>query len=309
MIAVLIALTLAITKVPVIGILTLNFSEVYGIPYYGFESIYLRNLQQAGAIVVPIHFNNTSEQILAILEQVNGVFITGGAMEFNVYDENKKPIELTTFAKAGKIIFDRIVEKHNQGIDIPLWGTCMGFQLIMTVATMDLELVYKPSDSDSELGSWWTNVIYNKTERGNSKLLKYLSPIYEYAIETENVTLNGHGFMATVEQFAKDNNGKLRVVGSSKSRTGKYEFVSIIEGVNAPIYGTQFHPEVRYDSFHNITTISIGQEMANFFVSEARKNTQSMSDDDINKMEIYKCAQSMFDKTRAKQLYVMPITT
>ena len=35
----------------------------------------------------------------------------------------------------------------------------MGFQLIATVATMNLTLAYKPKDASSELGSWWASVV------------------------------------------------------------------------------------------------------------------------------------------------------
>ena len=53
--------------------------------------------------------------------------ITGGSMEFNIYDKNGTPIALTKFAESGKVIYDYAIEKYKKGNYFPIWGTCMGF--------------------------------------------------------------------------------------------------------------------------------------------------------------------------------------
>merc|ERR1711964_953514 len=57
------------------------------------------------------------------------------------------------------------------------------------------------------------------------------------------------------------------------------EFVSIVESKDYPFYATQWHPEKNvyewnYEEVidHTMNAIAIAQNLANFFVSEARKN-------------------------------------
>lgn len=181
----------------------------------------------------------------------------------------------------------------------------MGMQLIATAATMNLSLNYRPKDADTELGDWYTTV---QVHDSNSRLLNSLSPMLLYAIETQNITLNSHHFIVEANEYIRENNPDVKLVGTSYSILGKYKFAVILEGKEAPIYATQFHPEIRYNTrINNITSNSMSQEMSNFFVSEARKNNQSFSDAELNSLLIFNCANS-YKYGAYNQIYIINIT-
>lgn len=76
------------THRPVIGILTLPEP---GCLHYGDQVIATSNarwLQAGGARVVPIFYDSTPEQLDFVLNRVNGVFWTGGAVSFNPHTES-----------------------------------------------------------------------------------------------------------------------------------------------------------------------------------------------------------------------------
>ena len=73
---------------PVIGILT-NPSDVKGYDpslFSYFPASYVKWLEAAGAMVVPIHWDNTYDEVDFLLSRVNAVLFTGG--DTNLYVNN-----------------------------------------------------------------------------------------------------------------------------------------------------------------------------------------------------------------------------
>ena len=74
---------------PVIGVLTLPEPRCL---QYGDQVIATSNarwLQAGGARVVPIFYDSTPEELDFVLNRVNGVFWTGGNVNFNPHTEAK----------------------------------------------------------------------------------------------------------------------------------------------------------------------------------------------------------------------------
>merc|ERR1712046_419945 len=97
--------------------------------------------------------------------------------------------------------------------------------------------------------------------------------------------MGNHKCGVTPAQYA--NNSRLqstvRVLSTNMDRKG-VEFISSVEGITAPIYAVQYHPEknifewgtydsgVPYDVInHGPHAVSAAQSLANFFVAETRK--------------------------------------
>lgn len=82
-------------------------------------------------------------------------------------------------------------------------------------------------------------------------------------------------------EFANDEQLMKMFKATSFSSDPKGEdFVTTIEGLDYPFYGTQFHPEKQYLSFapgfdfkHDEQSEVINRKFADFFVGETRKNT------------------------------------
>lgn len=73
---------------PVIGILT-NPSDVKGYDpslFSYFPASYVKWIEAAGALVVPIHWDSTYDEVDYLLSRVNAVLFTGG--DANLYVNN-----------------------------------------------------------------------------------------------------------------------------------------------------------------------------------------------------------------------------
>ncbi len=76
---------------------------------------YINAIQSAGARTVPLIFDNPeSDQELAKMDHLNGVFYCGG-------DGSKEYLEF------GRKVFERAKSLNDDGFHFPVWGTCLGF--------------------------------------------------------------------------------------------------------------------------------------------------------------------------------------
>eukprot|EP01156_Anaeramoeba_ignava_P016015 Anaeramoba_ignava/a617636_21.p1 GENE.a617636_21~~a617636_21.p1 ORF type:complete len:178 (+),score=62.89 a617636_21:424-957(+) len=126
--------------------------------------------------------------------------------------------------------------------------------------------------------------LYFTTLTPKSRMFKNASSEILLILSSKNVTLNNHEYGVLVDTF--NNNNKLSQFYSVLSYNyeislQKLPFVSTIESIDYPIYGTQFHPEkniyewrIDEDINHSFDAVLISQYFGNFFVSESRKNSQ-----------------------------------
>jgi gamma-glutamyl hydrolase len=76
---------------------------------------YIQFLESAGAKTVPLIFDGDLGDELAKIDHLNGVFYCGG--------EADKDYE--TF---GKAVFAKVKAMNDDGIHMPIWGTCLGME-------------------------------------------------------------------------------------------------------------------------------------------------------------------------------------
>ena len=96
-----------------------------------------------------------------LFNSVNGLFIPGGGTDLfkgekeiqasNNTAGTQGPHELTDFAKAGIFLVKLAKEANDAGDYFPVWGTCLGFELLMLEAaggdTSILSLVNSTNNS------------------------------------------------------------------------------------------------------------------------------------------------------------------
>ena len=101
-------------------------------------------------------------------------------------------------------------------------------------------------------------------------------------MSTENVEANFHTLCLTQETFSESNlTDTYRLLATNVDRNG-LRYVSIVESIDKPFYGVQFHPEKNMFEFsqdqmynqipHTSEAMISSQYFANFFVNEARKS-------------------------------------
>ncbi|XP_075063120.1 gamma-glutamyl hydrolase-like [Mixophyes fleayi] len=255
---------------PIIGIITQEVSDEvffqYGKTY--IADSYVKFLESAGCRVVPIRLNLTEEEYLHLFHSINGVLLPGGAVS----------LLTSSFSRTAEIFYKLAIQANSDGIYFPIWGTCMGFQ-ILTAMTSGEDLLSKTSADNISLPLILAEDIFS------SRMFRHAPTELLHAVTQENITANFHHFGITPEVFQA--NKKLstfyRILSTNRDQNG-VEFISTMEARDYPIYGVQWHPEVNrfqwssdYAYPHSVNAVWISQYIANFFVNEARKNTNHFS--------------------------------
>jgi len=259
---------------PIVGILSLPNSfpmyESKGRSY--FAGSYVDWVEAGGARVVPIVYTNTAEEIRDLVSSLNGVLWTGGGAAL-IYPNGT----LTPFAAAAKLVLDLVIEANQNGEHMPLWATCMGFEMLNVLVAQDPSVLTAGFNSENYTIPL-NFTAYGPTSRMTSNNKEVIS-----ILSTQPVTMNNHH--SGVAPTAFYGNSKLtstfNVVSTNVDRDGK-EFVSTIEGKTLPIYSSQWHPEkVQFEWWakevinHDPASVKANSHFSFFFVNETRKNTRA----------------------------------
>jgi gamma-glutamyl hydrolase len=227
---------------------------------------------------------------------LNRVVFPGGAAAFS---------KSKGYSKAGKIIYDHAVELNGkvvllkiqkisliinlhkfQGTYFPLWGTCLGFQLLSFLsADMAAHRVRCSSQSQSL-------PLEFKSDFKTSKMFKYAPQTIIDVLTEKDVTPNFHSYCLTDAVLSRTGLDKEWRSISLNKDSNDFEFISSMEHRKYPFYGVQFHPEKNMFEWvknkniaHTANAVLQAQYFTNFFVKEAKKNYnhfRSAEDEEIH---------------------------
>lgn len=255
----------AVNDRPVIGILTQMISDEVMKPYGStyIPSSYVKYIESGGSRVMPIRLTHTKAEYENIFKQINGLLLIGGAVD----------LEMSVYARVAKIFYNLALQANDAGDFFPIWGTCMGMQLL-TVLVAGENLLNKTLAENLSLPLNLT------PEASSSRMFQGFPSDLMKALTQEPLTGNFHHYGVTVETFQE--NEKLSsffsVLSTNVAENGA-EFVSTIEGKRYPFYGVQWHPEVnrfqwdRKMNFpHSPHAIQLSALLAEFFTNEGRRS-------------------------------------
>jgi len=243
---------------------------------------YVKFLESAGARVVPLHFRSSPATLRSLVQRLNGVLFTGGGTDLRPG---------TPYFDATQIVYNEAVAANARGDFFPLWGTCMGFQLMCILGANDTSVLASNAFDSYNLP---IPLVPTEFTRG-SRLLGHLPDALYAATMTQNITLNNHHDGVYPDVFAKSSrlSSMYTVLSTNIDRAGK-PFISTIEGKTVPFYAVQWHPEKNPFEWtprealpHSATAILLTQNMANFFVNEARRSAHSFDAKDLTPLLIY----------------------
>ncbi|XP_029998452.1 gamma-glutamyl hydrolase isoform X2 [Sphaeramia orbicularis] len=250
---------------PIIGILTQQVSDEsmkpYGRTY--IPASYVKYIESAGSRVMPIRLTLSTADYENIFRKINGLLFIGGAVD----------LEKSDYARVAKIFYKLALTANNAGDVFPIWGTCMGLQLL-TVLVAGENLLTNTLAENVALPLNLTTDAYS------SRMFEDFPHELMRAVTQEPLTGNFHHYGVTVKNF--EENEKLQsffsILSSNIAVNGAH-FVSTIEGKKYPFYGVQWHPEVNRFQWnsemnfpHSLHAVQLSSQLAEFFVNEGRRS-------------------------------------
>ncbi|XP_053606829.1 gamma-glutamyl hydrolase-like [Plodia interpunctella] len=229
---------------------------------------YVKDVEAAGARVVPIMIGKDRAYYEDILSKINGVLFPGGATYFNQSDG---------YADAGQHIYEIAQELNDNGDYFPIFGTCLGFELLIIIDS-------GRGEEENRIRCYsYSNIPLDFTDDfRTSKMFKDAPVEIIKLLATEHVTVNAHQFCIVDDNLISHGlTENWRVTSYSDDDNG-VKFIASIEHTRYPFYGVQFHPEKsayewklskNYPS--SINAVKSNRYFMDFFVRECRKNTHS----------------------------------
>ncbi|KAM6965052.1 gamma-glutamyl hydrolase-like [Aplochiton taeniatus] len=224
---------------------------------------YVKYVESGGGRVMPIRLTQTIAEYEKVFKSINGLLLIGGSAD----------LEKSDFARVAGIFYRLAIAANDAGDFFPIWGTCMGMQLL-TVMVAGKNLLTNTSAENMALPLNLTAVAHS------SRMFQGFSPKVMKALSEEALTGNFHHYGITIQTF--EENEKLRNFFSSLSTNiaeNGANFISTLEGKIYPFYGVQWHPEVNRFQWnpdlnfpHSAHAVQVSSLLAEFFVDEGRKS-------------------------------------
>ncbi|XP_061386415.1 gamma-glutamyl hydrolase B-like [Musca vetustissima] len=277
------------TVTPVIGILCMDIATTlqnrYGREYQSYlAASYVRFLEAAGAKVIPIWNNRPRIYYESIMNKINGILMPGGAIFFNPKFCTK---DMTSHAyTSSKIIFDIARQlKH-----FPLWGTCLGYQLLLThsAGVEDVRQDCKSMNVSLPVQFEDDKVLQK------SKLFADLDESVKARMSSQPFGYHYHKYCITKEDLRMFKiEDQWQVLACNKDDNG-LEFINIVEHKEFPFYGSQIHPERVFNEnlgdqdpcHHCPSCYELNQYFAKFFAQQCRLNENRFADEDLIRYNI-----------------------
>ncbi|XP_063695545.1 gamma-glutamyl hydrolase-like [Culicoides brevitarsis] len=259
---------------PIIGVLAQETSyqleKCYPGRYKSFiAASYVKFVEGGGSRVVPIFIGKPKQYYVDIMQKINGILFPGGATYFDVSNG---------YSDAGMYIYEIAKEMNDRGEYFPLWGTCLGFELLTYVDYGRIEHRTDCSSHNQPL-----NLEFKQNFR-ESKLFSNAPEEILKDLKDKPITYNYHQYCVTEKTLCETGlSGNWRVMSTNKDWDG-LEFISTMEHFKYPFYGVQFHPEKHPYEWIRDRNIShtkeanrAAQYFAEFFVDECRKSRNCFS--------------------------------
>eukprot|EP00127_Corallochytrium_limacisporum_P003536 Clim_evm19s150 gene=Clim_evmTU19s150 len=285
---------------PIIGIMTEPTISPYddkGDQYIAGPTV--KWIEAAGGRVVPIPYDAPEDHLQFLLERINGLVFPGGAGE---------PVPNTPWYETGLIILNKVKEYHAKGKAFPVFGICLGFELLVNVSAQQ-NVLGNTNATDINLP-----LHFVKNYR-SSRLFQDAPASVIETFALRSVTNNNHMYGLHLDHFEATPalNNFWNLISTSTDLNNQ-PFVSTIESDEYPIWAVQWHPEKPQFEWkpwgniaHDTDTIAASQWLANFFIGEARKNDSHFdSVKQLNKYLIYNYPASFYGRTDPvfEQVYV-----
>lgn len=210
---------------------------------------YIRWIESTGANVVIIPYTITKTDLFRQMNSIQGVVWTGGAIETERYSEYQRMTYLITLQRC----FCLAKKYNDQGRYFPIWGSCLGFEMLVLMG------------ENRPLSSFFNHIQCHERTGHNpirftstDSRMKRIFPLHIRKSMSRTPCATHHHKLG----FDIDPLPHIRVVSVDSG------FINMIEYVDYPFYGVQFHPERPFSHFSK----DISRQFGNFLLKECKKN-------------------------------------
>ena len=155
-------------------------------------SSYVKWLESAGALIVPLPYDLPKPILNGFLKQINGILLIGGGIDNKATHDNEQFI---VFEDTINFILNYTTYQNKIGNYYPIWATCMSFEITPILELNNNKILLKQDDiskyviKDGFYGSdtlQWTNSpsklksLFSKKEI--SDMNKYYSVFYAHSL-------------------------------------------------------------------------------------------------------------------------------
>ncbi|XP_023936690.1 gamma-glutamyl hydrolase A isoform X2 [Bicyclus anynana] len=235
-------------------------------------SSYVKDVEKSGARVVPILIGKPRSYYRDIMGNINGVLFPGGATHFN---------QSNGYADAAQHIFEMAQKLNDAGDYFPIFGVCLGFELLVILASgRGLNENRIPCRSYENLPLHFTQ------DFRKSKMFHDAPRDIIDILKNKNVTVNVHRYCIVDENLSSHNLTKAwrNLQTSYSNDENGVRFVASIENKRYPFYGVQFHPEKSSFEWkssktytHSFDAVRANRYFMDFFVNECRKSQRAFA--------------------------------
>lgn len=265
---------------PNIGILAQRCHDCPGKSY--IAAGFVKWVESAGGRAVPIRYYSSDSELRRLFKATNGIIFPGGLTD--LYHDSPYVI-------AARKLWNWAKEENDKGRPYPIWGTCLGFQLLHILES-NVSFTELLIDTDSVAQA--STIEFSESAESSAMFGTLPSALRDAAQDpTKNIILENHMFGLPPEHYQKwpvlqDN---FDILTTSKDRNGQL-YVSSAEHKHYPFYATQWHPEKPPFEFgmaeipHTLEAIQVAQHLANVFIETARKSPHTFESPEEELMEL-----------------------
>jgi gamma-glutamyl hydrolase len=288
----------------VIGILSLPLEytpyTVNGTSY--ISASYVKWAQSGGARVVPLLVNSTQEELAEVVPHLNGVLLTGGSAP--IFEDNSS--ELSPYAITGCLILDLVRQLNDAGHYFPIWATCLGHELLhVCIRPLNDTLGnFAGEPSYSHFVNFTSNA-YHSRLMGNpqgSQVIRLFHQDIAFFSHENGISPATYGNSSLSDFFS------IVGIGYDHNNTA---YVALTEAKHYPVYTSQFHPEknrfewnLEQDIPHSPPAVLMSTYFANFFISEARRNSLHFASEAVLKGRLIENTPPYYLDANFEQIYV-----
>eukprot|EP00794_Sanderia_malayensis_P005429 gene5429-6108_t len=264
---------------------------------------YVKLVESAGGRAVALMADMPVKDLQDVLHSINGVILSGGDGELANSD----------YEKVSRMVYEYSMEKYDKEGEIwPVLGICRGSQILPVFTVARDFLVHTMSKNYSiplQLTEEWKE----------SRLLGNASEGIVETLRNKPITINAHLFSIPTKFFMETPElyNFYRPISRNKDRDG-IDFISTFEARRYPLYGLQWHPEkLSYVwnpvmvADHSLDSVRVTQYIANFFVMEAKRNSNRFRSREMEEKHLVYRWQPVYvgdiKDAPYEQVYVFPL--